>query len=350
MELFKIALIVCTAFTFVYFSIPTLIRIAESGNFTDSPDQDRKKHTRQVPLLGGIAIFSGFLFACILFLKITTLADSNFLLAASLILFVLGIRDDLIGLSAIKKILAQLIAAAIVVILADVRMSSFYGLFGIFDIPYFVSIPFSIFTILVITNAFNLIDGIDGLAAGMGIFVCLFFGTTFFLMQEQGWSRISFALTGAIAGFLFFNWSPAKIFMGDTGAYVIGFIIAVLSIQFIELNKFDGLNIPFIRSVPAVCISVLYYPLLDTLRAFVIRASLKHSPMYADRNHIHYALADKNWSHKQITSFILITNSIIALAFLLLAQNGIGSTELLIALFVLSGLINWRLFVYHKKL
>lgn len=348
MEPVKLALLVCTTFVFVWFAIPTLIKVAYTGNFFDKPDHDRKVHDKSIPNIGGLAIFFGFLFGCVFFLKATAIEYSNFLLGSSMIIFSMGIRDDMLGLNAYAKIGLQLIASLLVVYFANVRIDSFFGLFGIELLPIYISIPFSVFTIIVITNSINLIDGIDGLAAGMGIVITAVYGVMFYDMQQLGWSRIAFALCGSLLGFIRFNFYPARIFMGDTGAYIIGFILAILTIQFIELNRFDSIHNPepYVKSAPAVGIGFLFIPLFDTLRAFSIRIFKGNSPFFADRQHIHHFLLDRNWSHAQISLFL----PAIALFFIvlcLLLQN-IGSF-LLISILVLVG-ICFHVLMHYLKL
>jgi UDP-GlcNAc:undecaprenyl-phosphate/decaprenyl-phosphate GlcNAc-1-phosphate transferase len=349
MELFKLLLLVCTSFGFVWFAIPTLIKVAHNGNFFDKPDHVRKVHEKSIPNLGGIAIFLGFLFSCILFLKATAIEYGNFLLGASMIIFSMGIRDDMLGLNAYVKITLQLIASFLVVYFANVRIDSFFGLFGIELLPIYISIPFSIFTIIVITNSINLIDGIDGLAANMGIVICAVYGIMFYDMQQFGWSRIAFALCGALLGFIRFNFSPAKIFMGDTGAYIVGFILAILTIQFIELNRFDSITnpTPYIKSSPAVGIGFLFIPLFDTLRAFSIRIVNGKSPFFADRQHLHHFLLDKGWSHKHISLFLPALS--LFFIFLCLMLQDIGSFTMISSLLFLGIIIHFTMHYFKAK-
>jgi UDP-GlcNAc:undecaprenyl-phosphate GlcNAc-1-phosphate transferase len=349
MELLKLFLLICTSFGFVWFAIPTLIKVAHNGNFFDKPDHVRKVHVSSIPNLGGVAIFLGFLFSCVFFLKATAIEYGNFLLGASMIIFSMGIRDDMLGLNAYVKIALQLVASFLVVYFANVRIDSLYGLFGIELLPVYVSIPFSIFTIIVITNSFNLIDGIDGLAANMGIIICAVYGIMFYDMQQLGWSRIAFALCGSLLGFIRFNFSPAKIFMGDTGAYIVGFILAILTIQFIELNRFDSVTnpTPYIKSSPAVGIGFLFIPLFDTLRAFTIRIMNGKSPFFADRQHIHHFLLDRGWTHKQISLF-LPSLSLFFIILCLLLQD-IGSFAMITALLFLGIAFHFTMQYFKAK-
>lgn len=348
MEITKLLLLLASTFGFTWFAVPTLIKISNDGKFFDQPDHIRKVHENAKPNLGGIAIFLSFLFGCILFLKATAIEYSNFLLASSMIIFSMGVRDDFIGLNAYKKLALQILACSLVVVFAEVRITSFYGLFNIMELPVWVSIPFSIFVMLVITNAMNLIDGIDGLAACLGIVISLSFGILFFDMNQLGWSRISFALCGALIGFLPFNFEPSKIFMGDTGAYIIGFILAILCIQFIELNKFDSIQnpMPFIKSSPAVGIGFLFIPLFDTLRAFIIRISQGKSPLFADRQHLHHFLLDLGWSHAYISLFMAFA-SLLVIILCLVFQN-IGSFWLISSLLILGLLLHLSIKLIKK--
>lgn len=349
MELLKLALLLISAFGFVWFATPTLIKIAYNGNLFDKPDHERKVHRNNIPNLGGIAIFFGFLFACIIFLKATAIEYSNFLLGACMLIFAMGIRDDMLGLHAYVKVVLQLIASFLVVYFADVRMNSLYGLFGVTHLPMYVSVPFSMFTIIVITNAINLIDGIDGLATNIGIVTSAAFGILFFQMNELGWSRVSFALCGALIGFIKYNFSPAKIFMGDTGAYIIGFILSILAIQFIEINKFDSIvnPDPFVKSSPAVGIGFLFIPLFDTLRAFILRIFQGKSPFFADRQHFHHFLLDRNWSHRAISLFI--PSLVLLFIVLCLVFQNIGSFIMIAVLVAIGLLTHIMMHILSKK-
>lgn len=348
MELTKLLLLLASTFGFAWFALPTLIKISTAGNFFDKPDHIRKVHEVAKPNIGGIAIFLSFLFGCILFLKATAIEYSNFLLGATMIIFSMGVRDDFVGLNAYKKMALQVIAAVLVVVFAEVRISSFYGLFGVFELSYWVSVPFSVFVMIVVTNAFNLIDGIDGLAACIGIVITLTFGILFYEMNQPGWSRIALALCGALLGFIPYNFEPSKIFMGDTGAYIIGFIIAILTIQFIEFNKFASITNPdpFIKSSPAVGIGFLFVPLFDTLRAFILRISQGKSPLFADRQHIHHFLLDRGWSHARIALF-MAGASLFFIGMCLVLQN-IGSFYL-ISLMVLVGICLHLFITFSRK-
>jgi UDP-N-acetylmuramyl pentapeptide phosphotransferase/UDP-N-acetylglucosamine-1-phosphate transferase len=197
--------------------------------------------------------------------------------------------------------------------MGDIRITGLHGIFGVYDIPYWGSVFLSIFTYVVVVNSFNLIDGVDGLASGVGLIACTAFGIWFIFANEFPYAALAIALAGSLLGFLIFNFSPAKIFMGDSGSLVIGMLVCVLAIKLIEypteqLDKF-WVNI----SKPVFVISALVYPLMDTLRIFIIRALRGQSPFNADRNHIHHKLLDCKYSHVK-TVIIIYSFSIITIA------------------------------------
>jgi len=220
------------------------------------------------------------------------------------------VLDDLFHLRALYKLIGQFPAILLLVFITQVHFTSLHGVFGIEKIPLFISAPISILTILVITNALNLIDGLDGLAGSISLIGCVVFGIWFFLIGETLYAFIAFSLVGAILGFLYYNWEPSKIFMGDTGALLLGILLSIFAIRLIELNA----QLPFshawkLESSIGFTIAVLIIPLSDTLRVFVARVLKKQSPFKADNNHIHHLLTKElKFSHAQAVSSLAITN------------------------------------------
>ncbi|WP_317899633.1 glycosyltransferase family 4 protein [Aurantibacillus circumpalustris] len=314
-------LVFLTSFIVVLYSTPALIKVAVLKRLIDTPSEERKIHKRSVPTIGGIIIYAGTLFAYALWYNIqdgayydvisTSINEFKLIIATSLILFFVGVKDDIIGTAPVKKLFAHIIVALILVLMGNIRITGLHGIFGVSDLPYWGSVFISIFTYVVVVNAFNLIDGVDGLAAGIGFLSSCAFGTWFIFANEFGYATLSFALAGALGGFLIFNFSPAKIFMGDSGSLVIGMFICVLAIKMIEfpISELDSFWVHI--SKPVFAISALAYPLLDTLRVFIIRAVKGQSPFNADRNHLHHKLIDCDYSHIKtviiIYSFSVIT-------------------------------------------
>jgi len=190
--------------------------------------------------------------------------------------------------------------------MANIRIKSLHGIFGLYEIPYWASIFLSLFTMIVIINAFNLIDGVDGLATGIGFIAAMAFGTWFLLVKDLVMACMAFALAGSLLAFLYYNFSPAKIFMGDSGSLIIGLFVCVLAIKLIEypVEKLDKFWVQI--SKPMYVIAAMIYPLLDTLRVFIIRTLKGQSPLIADRNHIHHHLILKGYSHVKTVIIIYI--------------------------------------------
>ncbi|MEM9856872.1 MAG: MraY family glycosyltransferase [Bacteroidota bacterium] len=311
-----IILSIITAFIITFLVIPVIIKFSrKKTKMMDTPGR-RKIHKKVTPSLGGIGIFVGMVVALMIWLPIEAFQQFKFILAGILILFFIGLRDDVVPLKPLYKLLAQLVAAAIIVYLAKIRLSSFYGLFGVEDLDPMVSQLISIFTIIVITNSFNLIDGLDGLAGTIATIALSAFGIWFYLVGDEWTSILAFSMAGAVVAFLTFNWDPSKIFMGDTGALAIGFLFAVLAIKFIDLNySLSGNNYFKFSATVTTGICIIIIPLFDTLRIFILRLSKKQSPFTPDKNHMHHALMRMGMSHSQTA----ITLGALNIAYILIA-------------------------------
>jgi len=332
-------LVFITSFFVVLYSTPALIKVAVLKRLIDVPSEDRKVHKRAVPTIGGIIIYAATLFSFSLWYNIDDLTDYvqiyesvkefKILVATSLVLFFVGVKDDIIGTSPVKKLFANILVGLILILMGDMRITGLHGVFGVEEIPIWGSVFLSLFTYIVVVNAMNLIDGIDGLAAGVGFIAASVFGFWFVFVNEYTFASLSFALSGALLGFLIFNFSPAKIFMGDSGSLVIGMIICVLSIKLIEfpLYRLDTFWVKI--SKPIIVIAALSYPLTDTLRIFIIRAAKGQSPFAADRNHLHHRLLDCGYSHVK-TVIIIYSFSIVTVALSLLSYYLNPSLSLLL--------------------
>jgi UDP-N-acetylmuramyl pentapeptide phosphotransferase/UDP-N-acetylglucosamine-1-phosphate transferase len=323
--------LIATVLSFVvtYFAIPVLIRVAELKHLYDEPDE-RKSHKLRIPTLGGIAFFSGFIIASAVCVPV--LADSPFqyMIAAFLVIFMVGMKDDVVGLSPLKKLIGQLVASFAVIYLGNLQITGMYGFLGIGMLASHFSLLLTYFTFLVIINAFNLIDGVDGLAGSIGMLVSGVLGTYFLYTGDLLYAVMGFAMSGGLAAFLIFNISPARIFMGDTGSLMIGLVNAILIVKFIEAAGNPAGKLP-IESVPAVAFAILILPLFDTLRVFAIRMSQGRSPFAADRNHIHHYFLELGLTHKQTTLVSVTVNAMyIAFAF---AFQDLGTTYLTILVF-----------------
>lgn len=303
------------AFIISFLAIPVVLQIAQKKNLYDVPDE-RKVHLSPVASLGGVGIFGGFLLASLLSIQGYANPEFQYFFAAAVVIFFLGLKDDLLVLSATKKFIGQVIAASILIHLGGIRLDSMHGLFGFYNVPEGFGLALSYLTIIVVINSFNLIDGVDGLASSLGILTMLIFGTYFFIIGQQAYALMAFAMAGSLVAFLIFNHHPAKIFMGDSGSLMIGLVNAILVIRFINVADSGSVSFP-VASVVAIGFSILIVPLLDTLRVFAIRIYNGRSPFTPDRNHVHHLLLDRGLSHATVT-FICVGINIgfVALAYL----------------------------------
>src|SRR3954454_15716729 len=314
------------AFFISFYLIPILIELAKSKQLVDIPDA-RKIHKDPVPRFGGVGIFAGFLFSLLLCASINSnFLEFQYLVAAFLIVFFLGVGDDIMILSPLKKFIGQLAASFILIVKGHLLIDNLHGFLGIQAIPIFISYILTYFTIVVIINAINLIDGVDGLAGSLSLISTLLFGSWFYLNGDLAYALIAFTMAGSIVAFLYYNFNPAKIFMGDAGSLMLGLINAILVIRFINAAP-TAVNFTAIAS-PAVGFGLLLIPLMDTLRVFCIRLSQKRSPFFPDRNHIHHLFLDKGFSSRA-TTIILASLSLI-FSLLSFACSSLNTTALIV--------------------
>jgi len=298
-------------FLLVIISIPPIIRVANAKHLFE-PFDERKIHTKTIPPLGGVAIFIGFTLSSIIATDGISFDALKYIIASVIIMFFIGLKDDLMDISARKKLMVQIFAAVILITLGNVRFTHLHGILGTDEIGYITSIILSIFAMVVIINAFNLIDGIDGLASGLAMLSASAFGVWFLIAGNTQFAILSFALVGSLAGFFIYNvfGHKNKLFMGDTGSLIIGLVISALVVKFNEFNINTSVSYA-IESAPAVSFAVIIVPLIDTLRVMTIRIYNKKSPFSADNNHIHHRLLELVPSHLHVTLIIVSVNILI---------------------------------------
>jgi len=323
--MFDVILSLSISFTISFLAIPVIINVAEMKKLYDMPDA-RKIHHVAITPLGGIGIFAGFIFGCLLTINFQNSSEFQYFVAATLVIFFLGLKDDILVLSPIKKFIGQVLAAFLIIYYGRIQIHSMHGFFGIHELPEMFGLLISYFSVIVIINSFNLIDGVDGLAGTLGLMSAALFGIYFMYAGMEPYYVLAFSLCGSLLAFLIFNFQPAKIFMGDTGSLLIGVVNAILVLKFIDPG--DGPNaVNPITSSPAIGFTILMIPLLDTLRVFAIRIFKRRSPFSPDRNHIHHLLLDRGFSHRTIT-MILVSLNLGMVAFVYLARS-LGCTLLI---------------------
>lgn len=329
------------SFFIAYTSIPVIIKISEAKKLFDIPC-DRKIHKNCISSLGGIGIFAGLIFSSCILIPFTKAPWIQYFIASSLIIFFLGLKDDLLLLSPMKKFTGQLLATFLIASQPFFKLNSFYGFLGITQLHPLLSIVFTFLTILVVINAYNLIDGIDGLAGVLGVICTLFFGVVFLIEKDIPFASLAFSMSAALIAFLIYNISPAKIFMGDTGSLLLGLVNSVLAIRFINLETSGNtvLNFP---SAPALAFAVMFIPLMDTIRVSLIRMYNGKSPFSPDQNHLHHILLKRGYSHIKITVTLAFC-SIVLILIAILAQP-LGNNFVIFSLFGIGlsgiGIFKW---------
>lgn len=331
------------AFTITYLAIPIIVKAAvNKGLFAET--NSRSTHNSPTPVLGGVGVFAGFILSTTVVAGAYFNFELSYLITGLLLVFIVGVKDDLLGGTPHKKLIGQTLAILIICILANIRISNLHGFIGIAGIPYLWSIILTILFMLVIINGFNLIDGIDGLASGIGILVSLILGCWFFITGNIACTVMCSALIGGLISFFKYNvFSRAnKIFLGDTGSHIIGLVLGVLVVRFLQLEpNSEG----FAEIDPAIAFSVSLFilPLFDTTRVFLIRIAQGKSPFEADRQHIHHRMLELGFSHLKSTIILLIVNLVFIITCYLLQDLGnvvLISLQLIVASLLSFWLVN----------
>ncbi len=298
------------AFFIAYSTFPTILYVAYKKYLFDEPG-DRSAHSRSVPTLGGVGIFISLMLIMTISGIIMDSKVMMLVMGAITILFFLGLKDDLTVLSPRKKFIGQLFAALLLIVFTDNRIIGFSNILDIETLPYWVSIGFTLFVYILIINAYNLIDGVDGLAGTIALGASSIFLILFISSGQYSLATVSVALMGSLIAFLRFNFSSKnKIFMGDTGSMLIGFLVAFLTISFISQAQINEASL-YHKASPAIALAIVFYPLVDTLRVVILRVFiLKRNPFYPDQNHIHHLFLKMGYSHI-LTTIILATLNLI---------------------------------------
>ncbi len=343
-------LIVFQSFIVSYLVIPRIISIVRTKNLMDKPNQ-RSSHKEKTPTMGGVAFFASLL-SSLYFLQVY---DSHklglSLVIGLLILFYIGIKDDLVGVSPRTKIIGQMLSFIFVMDSNELSITSLNGFLGFYELPLWISYFLGIFIIISIVNAYNLIDGINGSASMVGIMIFSIFSYIFYQTEDYYFVLLSISSIGCLSAFLRYNISKKNsIFMGDTGSLLLGFVIGVCTLRFLNLpiERLSMANINYYNKFVLVFI-ILYIPFVDTMRVFLIRILKHRSPFFADRNHIHHIMIDyMKLSHIQ-ASLLLALFNLLVFIFFYIANLYISTITLFIVLFLFIIGTTLILFYYNRS-
>ena len=334
------------SFLLTYLTIPKIIKIVEYKRLMDDPNK-RSSHNTKTPTLGGVSFFYTIIFVLFFIHGRDTFDEAIYIIPGLTILFMVGLKDDLIVISPGAKLIAQVFAVAFILVNPSFTIHSFNGFLNIFDIPYYLYLVIAGFIMITIINSYNLIDGIDGLASVVGIVILVIYTTIFYTTGEYFFALLSISLNACLLAFFGFNISSErKIFMGDTGSLIVGFIISILTLKFLALTPDAYVGLPFLlENAPLIAISILIVPLFDTARVFAIRIANKKGPFSPDRNHTHHVLIDF-WglSHKQASFIIGCFNLVFVVLFIVLGSKAenLGMVIFLISAVIILGYVFFK--------
>ena len=311
------------SFLLVYFTIPKVIYVAYIKKLT-APIIHRSSHSRSIPSLAGVAFFMSFIIFISLIQLVFHESTGYNIIAALAVLFMIGLKDDLINSSAKVKLYGQLLASLFIIFSPAFHITNLNGFLGIYYINPLLSIVIAVFFLTFIINAFNLIDGIDGLAASVGIVSCSTFMILFYIKEEYFFFLLCVFTISILLAFLRFNLSSGKlkIFMGDCGSLVIGMILGVCTLHYLSspvLIPAKRLFLPENRVLFTT--AVLFIPIFDTVRVIIIRLLSNSSPFKADRNHLHHILLDQGMTHRKATLSLLSLNIFVIAIFFIVSNK-----------------------------
>jgi UDP-N-acetylmuramyl pentapeptide phosphotransferase/UDP-N-acetylglucosamine-1-phosphate transferase len=285
------------ATSLVILVIPQILAVTTEKRLFDVPC-GRKAHALPTPTAGGVAIFIGMMVSVFTFSMNQEIGTLKPLLATIVVLFFLGLKDDLIGEKASTKLLIQIFLAAILVF-GGLGLDTFWQILGLSERLLILKYGGSILLIVFLTNAYNMIDGIDGLAGGIGMIASLTFGIVLMMRGETLFAVLAFATAGSLLGFLKFNFQPAKIFMGDTGSLVVGVVISILMMQVLEGSAVPGAFAS--QTAPLIVLAALAIPIVDMIQVVISRLLAGKHPFSADRRHLHHKLLTCGLGHRCTT-------------------------------------------------
>jgi len=348
--LFYYLLVAVISVLLVLIILPSVIHVAKQKKLYDDNSVSRKEHGYGIPRLGGVAVYLSIVLTSLLIIvKNESVLPMYELYAASIILFLMGVKDDLSGVNSHTKLFVQAVISLIITVPGNIRVTNLHGIFNIHELSYAQSTVISVFMIMFIVNSFNLIDGIDGLAGTLGVIACCTFGYYFMQAGQVELTALALATAGSLIAFLAYNYSPAKIFMGDAGSLFLGMLCAVFAIKFIAINEASTLY--SLQAAPAFAAAILIVPAFDTFSIVVTRIYNKKSPFKPDRNHIHHRMLRLGLTHLQ-TTFILGTVNVFFIVLAMLFSQ--ADNQLLLLLFtvillVMNGFVNYLLYAKTKQ-
>lgn len=314
MNVYIISLLVfffVSSFMTMYFVTPVIIQVVKLKRLFDKMT-DRSSHSQAVPSFGGVTFFIILVISLSLSDQFFLTSRAMYLIPSCLVIFFTGLKDDMTGISAWNKILMQVIATTMLFASPDFQITNLHGFLGINEISHWICIPLSFLVVVFYINAYNLIDGIDGLASSLGAMFFTFFAIVYNYLHDYMMMAVCLSMAASFIAFLRFNVSKDKrIFLGDTGSLLIGFLVAAIVTNILSKDYQEDLHMSYIANLPLMIISALYIPVFDSIRVFIIRMQNRQNPFQPDRSHVHHVLLDYFQFSHQKTSFIIVATNVI---------------------------------------
>ncbi len=342
----NLLLTLATAIGLSMYSVSRVLRLALARNLVDKPDSVRKMHVRSTPVLGGLGVFIALSFAFTAFSFNNMPKELIRTFGGIIALFVVGLKDDLLPCKPWRRLVYEFVVAWMVVVGSYLRPDALFQLIGISPVSETSSIFLTCLFIVGTINAYNMIDGIDGLLTTLSLFGSSCFALIFYLYADYHWAQFALALAGSLLGFLVYNTPPARIFMGDSGSMLVG---GAFSIMTLHMLSFDALSTDYFyfRIPPVIALSIVALPVFDMVVIFLVRIFSGHSPFVGDRRHAHHRLIDLGFNHFTATSILFLTYWVVLLSayFIQLSHNLVAS-----GLFTLLLLFSFELIliIVHK--
>ena len=333
------------------FSIRHTILFAMKKDLYDEPNA-RKQHTRKISNLGGVGVFMGSMFAYYAFSEMAVFPRPDALFSISILLFFIGLKDDIVPVKATHRLFYEVICSGFIIYLTDVRITSLFGIFQVEELSFWASCVITTLFIIACINAYNMIDGIDGLLGTLSLFGAVLFGLMFLSAGEYLWAVLCVAVVGALSGFLIYNWYPARIFIGNGGSMFVGTFFACVCLRFMQLDVishsfFNHSVILTILAPHTIALSIIAVPMFDLLTVFIVRIVNKQSPFKADRRHTHHRLLDIGLSHQSAVLVLLLVNvAIVVFAYFV---QGTGALRSLLYTILLCSSLQLLLLVLHWR-
>ena len=342
----------CLSFGLSWITTRQVIKFSKKLHIGDDPNEERKIHKTITPNLGGIGVFLGTSVAYFAFSDYSMIIRPDKLFSISIFLFFLGVKDDLEPMGTKRRLLIEFICAFVIIYITDIRMTTLWGIFGIQELPIAASYILTSIFIVGCINAYNFIDGLDGLLGSLALLGSICFGLIFNLHDDWLWTLFSVAIFGGILGFLYFNWHPSRIFMGDGGSLFLGTIFACFALRVMQLPPITGSDLLSysILAPHTMAFSIIAVPVIDMVTVMILRSLHGYSVLKADKRHVHHRLLEVNPSHSFVSLTILSANiAIILFAYFVQSQGALKSLIYTILFcFMLELLLIYGIWIYKK--